>query len=102
MQYLVEIVLMVAVLDRADRLLLGAGAPRARSTGWLETLYLANPLTIVILAFQRTFWVAGDGAPGPPHIGLSLRRPHRDRRWSCSGSCQRLFARLQNNFAQEL
>jgi ABC-2 type transport system permease protein len=41
--------------------------------GWLEELYLANPVTLAILAFQRGIWVA-----------------------------QRVFARLEGNFAQEL
>ena len=67
----------------------------------LEQLYLANPVTLVVVGFQQTFWVAGDGEPIPTHlaerlgialvIGVVLL-------WVC----QRIFARLQANFAQEL
>ncbi|MBU4214676.1 MAG: ABC transporter permease [Actinobacteria bacterium] len=68
---------------------------------WLEQLYLANPMTLVTLGFQRTFWVAGVAEPFPADlsarlgivlaIGLVLL-------WLG----QRLFANLQSNFAQEL
>jgi ABC-2 type transport system permease protein len=67
----------------------------------LEQLYLANPVTLAVIGFQRTFWVAGDGQVVPAHlagrlglallVGLVLL-------WLC----QRTFARLQANFAQEL
>jgi ABC-2 type transport system permease protein len=68
---------------------------------WIHELYLANPVTLAILGFQRTFWVSGDGRPAPDHllermgiaivVGIVLL-------WLC----QRVFARLQANFAQEL
>jgi ABC-2 type transport system permease protein len=64
-------------------------------------LYEANPLTLAVLAFQRAFWVRGSGEDGPHHllqyfavefvVGVLLL-------WLC----QRLFARLQDNFAQEI
>jgi len=73
--------------------------------------YLANPVTLAVLGFQRTFWVQGDipvdneSMHFVPHavpdlalrlgvaalIGLLLL-------WVA----QRIFARLQANFAQEL
>ncbi len=69
--------------------------------GFLTELYLANPVTLAILGFQETFWVAGDSQPGVPDlfarmgialgIGVVLL-------WLA----QRTFARLQANFAQEL
>lgn len=67
----------------------------------LRELYLSNPITLAVLGFQQTFWVAGDAKPVPDHlyarmgvailIGVVLL-------WIC----QRVFARLQANFAQEL
>ncbi|QGQ18877.1 ABC transporter permease [Cellulomonas sp. JZ18] len=67
----------------------------------VEQLYLTNPITLAVLGFQQTFWVAGDGQPVPPDltarlgvvlaVGLVLL-------WVG----QRAFARLQGNFAQEL
>lgn len=70
------------------------------------SLYVANPVTAAILGLQRGLWVAG--APGtgvveafPPHLadilfavlGLSL---------VLLWAAQRVFARLQGNFAQVL
>ena len=70
-------------------------------SGWLHELYLANPATLAVIGFQQTFWVAGYEEPVPDHlftrlaiavvIGMFLV-------WFC----QRVFAKLQANFAQEL
>jgi len=67
----------------------------------LEQIYLANPAAVAVMGFQRAFWVAGTDAPFPPDlgermvimtlIGLALL-------WIA----QRVFARLEGNFAQEL
>lgn len=67
-----------------------------------EQLYLANPVTLVVLGFQRTFWVLGDGQPFQvdalgPRLGIALA-VGVVLLWVC----QRTFARLQANFAQEL
>lgn len=68
----------------------------------LEQLYLANPITLVVLGFQRTFWVKGDSQPFQV-TGLGTRLAitlaiSLVLLWVC----QRTFARLQANFAQEL
>ncbi|SEB00659.1 ABC-2 type transport system permease protein [Leifsonia sp. 21MFCrub1.1] len=74
---------------------------------WLEQLYLANPVTIAILGMQRALWSAGDTATGPmaqvwpPQLGLRLLIVFLVSLvllWLA----QRVFARLQGNFAQEL
>jgi len=69
--------------------------------GWLQQLYLANPMTQVVLGFQMAFWVAGDGEPTPDdllqRLGVTLAVSIL-LLWLC----QRVFARLQANFAQEL
>ncbi|MDQ5840181.1 MAG: ABC transporter permease [Chloroflexota bacterium] len=67
----------------------------------LEQLYLANPMTLVVLGFQKAFWVAGDATPYPDHLGRNLVIMF------CISMVllwfsQRVFARLQSNFAQEL
>lgn len=99
-QYLVEIALMIGFwmspIVYSWGLVLSQKIP-----AWAETLYVLNPMTLVIMGFQRTFWVAGDGQPVPADlaerlgvclaVGLVLL-------WLC----QRVFARLQSNFAQEL
>ncbi|NTW41630.1 MAG: ABC transporter permease, partial [Cellulomonadaceae bacterium] len=69
--------------------------------GWLEQLYLANPVTIAVLAFQRGLWMAGPDAAFPPGL---------DQRLAIASVIslvflwlsQRVFARLEGNFAQEL
>jgi ABC-2 type transport system permease protein len=100
-QYLVEIMLMIfmwaspivyswALVQKAV-----AGHP------WLEQLYLANPMTLVVLGFQKAFWVAGDGQPFPEHLGRDLVLAFGVSIFLLWFS-QRVFARLQSNFAQEL
>ncbi len=71
------------------------------NTPWVIELYTNNPLTLAVLGFQRTFWLAGDAVEWPG--GLMVRMlialligvvllfvSHR------------VFLRLQGNFAQEL
>jgi len=100
-QYLVEIMLMIfmwaspivyswALVQKAV-----AGHP------WLEQLYLANPMTLIVLGFQKAFWVAGDGQPFPEHLGRDLVLAFGVSIFLLWFS-QRVFARLQSNFAQEL
>jgi len=68
----------------------------------LEQLYLLNPITLVVVGFQRTFWVSGDSQPfqvtglvGRLALALAIGA-------LALWLCQRTFARLQANFAQEL
>jgi ABC-2 type transport system permease protein len=74
---------------------------------WLEQLYLANPVTIAIIAMQKALWEAGSSATGalqqawPPNLELRLLLTLAVSLvllWLA----QRLFSRLQGNFAQEL
>ncbi len=67
----------------------------------ITELYLANPMTLVVLGFQRIFWVQGEGQPAPDALGSRLGVAlvlGLVLLWLC----QRFFARLQANFAQEL
>jgi ABC-2 type transport system permease protein len=68
----------------------------------LEQLYLLNPVTLAVCGFQQTFWVAGDSQPFEvtalgERLGIALVIGV-----VALWLCQRTFARLQANFAQEL
>lgn len=69
----------------------------------MRELYLANPITLGVLGLQRGLWVAGseDGANWPPDLGLRILIAFVVSLVVLWLS-QRLFARLQGNFAQEL
>ena len=103
-QYLTEVVMMLAmwaspivyswqmVVDAVARLSLPA---------WVLEIYAANPLTLAVLGFHKAFWGAGTPADYPPELGL---------RMLIAGVvgvillviAQKVFTRLQGNFAQEL
>jgi ABC-2 type transport system permease protein len=101
-QYLVEIALMFG-LWTAPIVYSWPQVHGSLGGGALEKLYLSNPVAEAALGFQRAFWVAGDAKPGqaPDHLGLYLTvmvGVGLVVLWLC----QRVFARLQSNFAQEL
>jgi ABC-2 type transport system permease protein len=67
----------------------------------IQEIYLANPVTLAVLAFQRVFWSAGAAEPQPSHLGARLVISLV----ICTALlwlAQRVFTRLQGNFAQEL
>ena len=104
-QYLVEVALLIffwaSPIVYSWRLVTGALDTAGLSGTWVEDVYLANPMTLVVLGFQQTFWVAGDAQPVPPDLGARLGLALAVGvvlLWLC----QRVFARLQSNFAQEL
>lgn len=78
---------------------------RAIAGTFLEQIYLANPVTLSVLGMQKAFWIDGTAQTSqtnwPPDLAL--------RMWiSLAISIvllwlgQRVFSRLQGNFAQEL
>lgn len=98
-QYLVEVALMV--LFWASPVIYPWTAVQNVAPGWVTDLYLANPATLAVLGFQRAFWSAGASNPLPSDFTARL--------WISLAVClvlvwvsQRLFSRLQGNFAQEL
>ncbi|WP_421734393.1 ABC transporter permease [Cellulomonas sp.] len=99
-QYLVEVVLMVAMWA-SPIVYSWALVDEALPDGLLKDIYLANPVTLCVLGFQRTFWAAGANAAYPDHLtirllialGISL---------VLLVIGHRVFARLEGNFAQEL
>jgi ABC-2 type transport system permease protein len=99
-QYLVEVVLMVGFW-LSPIVYAWSFVNVALQSEFLNALYLANPVTLAVLAYQRGIWVAGSGLPQPTDLGFRLvivLLVGLPVLWIC----QRVFARLQNNFAQEL
>ena len=72
---------------------------------WLEQIYLANPVTLVVLGMQKAIWVAGSHQPGvqnfPPNLDIRLLIALAVS-FILLWLGQRVFSRLQGNFAQEL
>ena len=119
-QYLVEVALLIffwaSPIVYSWSLVLNAGA-RSGLT-WLSDVYLLNPMSTAILAFQKGIWKAGSEsrvlgvtATGAPNVvGPQPWPPDLDLRllvvflvglvllWVS----QRVFSRLQGNFAQEI
>lgn len=102
--YFVEVFLMVLIWaspilyswQMVRDVVLGAGLP------WILDLYTANPATLAVLGFQQAIWgTAQHGLAIPEHLMLRLLL-------ACVAGvialvlAQRVFTRLQGNFAQEL
>ncbi|HSJ21021.1 MAG TPA: ABC transporter permease [Nocardioidaceae bacterium] len=99
-QYLVEITLMV-LFWTTPTVYSWELVRDAVDSPVVESLYLGNPVAVSILAMQRTFWVAGAGAPAPENLGLRLVVMLAIGLLLLWIS-QRVFARLEGNFAQEM
>lgn len=68
---------------------------------WLEQVYLANPVTLVVMGFQKAMWLAADTEIWPTNLALRLVIVGLISvilLWVA----QRVFAKLEGNFAQEL
>ncbi|MDJ0337583.1 ABC transporter permease [Cryobacterium sp. PH31-O1] len=104
LQHLIEVVL--TVLFWASPVVYSFSFVHAAIAGtWLEQLYLANPVTLSVLGMQKALWLAGSTESNqvnfPPDLALRL--------WislfisiALLWIAQRIFSRLQGNFAQEL
>jgi len=71
---------------------------------WVEELYLANPMTLGVLGMQKAMWVAGAVDPAqywPPLLGVRMLIALGVGLIALYFA-QRVFSRLQGNFAQEL
>jgi ABC-2 type transport system permease protein len=70
---------------------------------WVRELYLANPITLGVLGMQKALWVGGEGNPEnfPDNLWLRMLVAFAVSLVLLFIS-QRVFARLQGNFAQEL
>jgi ABC-2 type transport system permease protein len=99
-QHLVEV--MVLVLFWASPIVYSYKfVVDALGGSWLEQLYLANPITLGIMAFQRALWSAGADEPWPADLELRIVIALAVSLLLVVVS-QRVFARLEGNFAQEL
>lgn len=81
------------------------GAVVHHGLNWIEQLYLANPMSVAILAFQRGMWLAGADPSAhtlyPANLNLRLAVVFVIG-VILLAVAQRIFARLQGNFAQEI
>lgn len=98
-QYLVEVALMV--LMWASPIIYSWALVDDRLPGWMGELYLANPVTLAILGFQKSFWMQGAEHPYPDHLALRLGIALVVGLGLLAGA-HRVFARLEGDFAQEL
>jgi ABC-2 type transport system permease protein len=103
MAYLVEVLMLL--LMWASPIVYSWQMVHDRAIGgrwaWVLPIYENNPVTLAVLGFHRAFWTAGGPEQYPDHLLL---------RMVIAGVvglvalfvCQRVFARLQGNFAQEI
>ncbi|NII42221.1 ABC-2 type transport system permease protein [Curtobacterium flaccumfaciens] len=99
MQYLVEV--LVLLLMWGSPIVYSWQMVSNAANTWLLNLYTANPITLAVLGIHRAFWTAGNDAQYPSHLLLRLGIA------AVVGLvalvvCQRVFAKLQGNFAQEI
>lgn len=103
--YFVEVVMMVLLW--ASPILYSWQMVRDAVTNmglpWLVELYTANPATLAVLGFQQAFWAPSTSQQliMPDHLLLRLTIAS-GLGLLCVLGAQRIFARLQGNFAQEL
>lgn len=80
---------------------------KALEGNWLEQIYLANPVTLAVIGMQKALWASGSVATGeqaqvwPDNLELRIvivLAVSVVLLWLS----QRIFSRLQGNFAQEL
>jgi ABC-2 type transport system permease protein len=100
-QYLIEVSLMV-LLWASPTVYSWTQARSVLGNGVLLELYTDNPITLAVLAFQKAFWVGH--MTGIAYPGLLLTRMGIA---AVIGIvlifvAQRVFSRLEGNFAQEL
>ncbi|MBR6458949.1 MAG: ABC transporter permease [Actinomycetaceae bacterium] len=98
-QYLVEVILSIGFWLTPSLYAYFTMAPSMPD--WVMNIYLLNPTAIGVLGIEQGVWTAGDVKLWPPHlftqisimllIGLVLIFVN-----------QRIFSRIQRNFAQEL
>jgi len=80
---------------------------------WLEAMYLLNPMSLSVMAFQRGIWIAGSQEwVGPDGVTVASQPWPADMDLRLLIAfvvglvllfvAQRVFSRLQGNFAQEI
>ncbi|HEU5222605.1 MAG TPA: ABC transporter permease [Candidatus Lumbricidophila sp.] len=74
---------------------------KALDGNWIEQIFLSNPVTLAVIGMQRALWTGGSNQPWPPGLEFRLLVALLASvvlLWLT----QRIFARLQGNFAQEM
>ncbi|MCL3776993.1 ABC transporter permease [Actinomyces sp. 186855] len=100
-QYLIEVVLLVGMWASPIVYSWTMVTSITSRLPLVQELYLANPVTLAIMGFQRTMWAAGAGLETAPHLGARLLVSLAVG-LVLLALAQRVFAVLQRNFAQEL
>lgn len=103
-QYLTQVLLMLAMWASPIVYawsMVGDVVTRFHLPSWILEVYTASPLTLSVLGFHRAFWAVGTPADFPPNLLIRMAIAF------AVGIvvlviCQRVFTRLQGNFAQEL
>jgi ABC-2 type transport system permease protein len=98
-QYLVEVVLLL--LMWASPIVYSWTAVKSIVPSWLLSVYVDNPVSLAVLGFQKAFWSDASGGAIPDLLAF---------RMTVAGVIglvilflsQRLFTKLQGDFAQEL
>ncbi|PPF60947.1 sugar ABC transporter [Clavibacter michiganensis] len=98
-QYLIEIVLMLFMWG--SPILYHWSFATEHMPGWLAEIYLNNPVTLAVIGFQQAFWAPTSDAQPLPDLALRLIIAGAIGVVLLFGA-QRVFSRLQGNFAQEL
>jgi ABC-2 type transport system permease protein len=98
-QYLVEVVLMLFMWGTP--ILYHWSFATDRMPPWLAEIYINNPVTLAVIGFQEAFWAPTSNAEPLPFLALRLLIAGVVGLVLLVGA-QRVFARLQGNFAQEL
>lgn len=104
MQYLTEIVLMLAMWASPivySWAMVKDVIARFSLPEWVIEIYAANPLTIAVLGFHKAFWGAGTPDNYPEGLGLRMLVATLVG-FILLWIAHRVFTRVQGNFAQEL
>ncbi|GAA2242247.1 ABC transporter permease [Herbiconiux moechotypicola] len=98
-QYLVEVVLLL--LMWGSPILYSWQMVADRVPAWLLEIYVNNPITLAVLGFQEAFWSEASNGVPLPHLALRMGIALAIGIVAFLGA-QRVFSRLQGDFAQEL
>ncbi|MCR8670426.1 ABC transporter permease [Agrococcus sp. HG114] len=101
--YLVEVVLVLGMWASPILYSLSMATERfeAAGLGWLSPIYTNSPVTLAVLGFQEAFWQPGFSEQYVGDLWVHLVIAILASAALAVGA-QRVFSRLQGNFAQEL
>jgi ABC-2 type transport system permease protein len=101
--YLVEVVLVLGMWASPILYALSMASDRFESFGlaWLTPIYTNSPVTLAVLGFQEAFWQPGFSTQYVADLWQHMLIAIAISMVMAIGA-QRVFSRLQGNFAQEL